>query len=289
MATSEPALKRTRTDTGPARCSADKPPLIPPSLETNPERLVRLVLRKAGRHIEQAMTKLRERVGAGRKVHGQQFSMLDVAGAIRLFRVEQKKAEEARAAQAAAQQQLRSSSLSLGAGGGAEDRGTADAAGDEEEPRALQPFRSKAQPLAYQGSFMPPAAVSRLVGDEPCAICLEPLRQQAQTIALCGHIFHRACLNEAGGERCPTCRQPMDMGRESFQELKTLVLLTRRDASYSNVLEFSRQELLADCNKRRSSGHPLFSLQTLEFVLTELARERPEKLLIEEDLVSLFL
>lgn len=48
------------------------------------------------------------------------------------------------------------------------------------------------------------------MGDDVCAICLEPLRVRAQTIALCGHVFHRCCLNRCGDLLCPQCRQPID-------------------------------------------------------------------------------
>jgi len=60
------------------------------------------------------------------------------------------------------------------------------------------------------GSYLAPSDVKRLVGDEACAICLEPLHAQAQTIALCGHVFHRSCLNRYGDILCPQCRQPID-------------------------------------------------------------------------------
>eukprot|EP00928_Gymnodinium_smaydae_P039178 TRINITY_DN26817_c0_g1_i1.p1 TRINITY_DN26817_c0_g1~~TRINITY_DN26817_c0_g1_i1.p1 ORF type:complete len:469 (-),score=41.15 TRINITY_DN26817_c0_g1_i1:380-1786(-) len=64
------------------------------------------------------------------------------------------------------------------------------------------------------GSYAPPLVVSRLVGDGVCAICLAPLVGQAQTIALCGHIFHRSCLNTCGSSKCPQCRRPMDAVEE---------------------------------------------------------------------------
>jgi len=69
-------------------------------------------------------------------------------------------------------------------------------------------------PLA--GSYVPPSAVGRLVGDDICAICLEPLRTQAQTIALCGHVFHRSCLNASRSSVCPQCRQPIDVEEAAF-------------------------------------------------------------------------
>eukprot|EP00403_Amphidinium_massartii_P048231 CAMPEP_0178463926 /NCGR_PEP_ID=MMETSP0689_2-20121128/50583_1 /TAXON_ID=160604 /ORGANISM="Amphidinium massartii, Strain CS-259" /LENGTH=613 /DNA_ID=CAMNT_0020090821 /DNA_START=31 /DNA_END=1872 /DNA_ORIENTATION=+ len=60
------------------------------------------------------------------------------------------------------------------------------------------------------GSYVAPATISRIVGDGICAICLEPLRNQAQTIAMCGHIFHRDCINKCGSAFCPQCRHLID-------------------------------------------------------------------------------
>uniref|UniRef100_A0A7S1W8F7 RING-type domain-containing protein n=1 Tax=Alexandrium catenella TaxID=2925 RepID=A0A7S1W8F7_ALECA len=68
----------------------------------------------------------------------------------------------------------------------------------------------KVLPEALSGSYLPPSEIGRLVGDDVCAICLEPLRLRAQTIALCGHVFHRCCLNRCGDLLCPQCRQPID-------------------------------------------------------------------------------
>jgi len=252
-----------------------------PTNEIPAEFLLRQVLRKSGRHADKAMTLLRERVVAGRKVHGRLFTKYDVAEAMRLFRKETQPE--------AAREPVRISATSSGS-----VAQPVDVAAVAPKPCALMPFKSSAQPLAYQGSFMPPAAVSRLVGDEVCAICLEPLRQQAQTIALCGHIFHRSCLNDAGSIKCPTCRQPVDMNTESLQELRSLIRSTRmsfgrRDAGFSNVLEFTRKELLEDCNRRRRSGVALFLMQSLEQALAELAKEAPESLVIEEDLIVLLM
>eukprot|EP00401_Gymnodinium_catenatum_P001677 CAMPEP_0117511070 /NCGR_PEP_ID=MMETSP0784-20121206/28317_1 /TAXON_ID=39447 /ORGANISM="" /LENGTH=1041 /DNA_ID=CAMNT_0005306729 /DNA_START=76 /DNA_END=3201 /DNA_ORIENTATION=- len=64
------------------------------------------------------------------------------------------------------------------------------------------------------GSYVPPPEVGRLLGDDPCAICLEPLRSRAQTITLCGHVFHRSCLEAARTQICPQCRQPIDLPDE---------------------------------------------------------------------------
>lgn len=63
---------------------------------------------------------------------------------------------------------------------------------------------------ASSGSYANPSAINDLVGDGICAICLEPLRNRAQTIAMCGHIFHRSCINSYGGSSCPSCRCPID-------------------------------------------------------------------------------
>lgn len=67
------------------------------------------------------------------------------------------------------------------------------------------------EPTESSGSYANPSAISTLVGDGICAICLEPLKGRAQTIALCGHIFHRGCINSYGGSSCPSCRCPIDM------------------------------------------------------------------------------
>eukprot|EP00971_Amphidinium_carterae_P191631 3802729-Amphidinium_carterae.1 len=61
------------------------------------------------------------------------------------------------------------------------------------------------------GSYVPPSMLGRLVGDDLCVICFEPLRLQAQTIAICGHIFHRQCLNSMPNATCPHCRQQIDV------------------------------------------------------------------------------
>mmetsp|Transcript_55315 Transcript_55315/g.109897 ORF Transcript_55315/g.109897 Transcript_55315/m.109897 type:complete len:289 (+) Transcript_55315:67-933(+) len=65
-------------------------------------------------------------------------------------------------------------------------------------------------PPLNSGSYLPQSEIKRLVGDDVCAICLEPLKARAQTIALCGHVFHRCCLNRCGDILCPQCRQPID-------------------------------------------------------------------------------
>lgn len=75
----------------------------------------------------------------------------------------------------------------------------------------LEGFSNNLKPRQSQpGSYLPPTEIERLVGDDICAICLEPLQGRAQTIALCGHIFHRACLNRCGSGLCPKCRMPID-------------------------------------------------------------------------------
>lgn len=79
--------------------------------------------------------------------------------------------------------------------------------GESESDSALQAM-SGMQPRT--GSFLPPNEINLLVGDDICAICLEPLQGRAQTIALCGHIFHRTCLNRCSSGLCPQCRSPID-------------------------------------------------------------------------------
>jgi len=83
----------------------------------------------------------------------------------------------------------------------------------EQEPAVMVtvPVASmKVLPESLSGSYLHPSEIGRLVGDDVCAICLEPLRLRAQTIALCGHVFHRCCLNRCGDLLCPQCRQPID-------------------------------------------------------------------------------
>jgi len=85
--------------------------------------------------------------------------------------------------------------------------------GAEQEPAVMVTVpvaTMQVLPEALGGSYLPPAEIGRLVGDDVCAICLEPLRLRAQTIALCGHVFHRCCLNRCGDLLCPQCRQPID-------------------------------------------------------------------------------
>jgi len=76
--------------------------------------------------------------------------------------------------------------------------------------------RLQVQELQFGGSYVPPSTLGRLVGDDVCVICLEPLRTRAQTIAICGHIFHRQCLNAASRQSgvCPQCRQRIDVEPE---------------------------------------------------------------------------
>lgn len=86
---------------------------------------------------------------------------------------------------------------------------------DQEEPAVMvsvpvPTVRVLNNDRATGGSFLPQDEIGRLVGDDLCAICLEPLRLRAQTIALCGHVFHRCCLNRCGDLLCPQCRQPID-------------------------------------------------------------------------------
>lgn len=79
------------------------------------------------------------------------------------------------------------------------------------------------------GAYLPPEEVQRLLRDDPCAICLEPLLGQAQVIALCGHVFHKVCLEAAAagasGSNCPSCRQPIDrLDPERLRLVSSLVL-----------------------------------------------------------------
>jgi len=71
---------------------------------------------------------------------------------------------------------------------------------------------SDAPPATHEsaGSYAPPSAVNALIGDALCVICLEPLQGRAQTITVCGHIFHRGCINSYGKSTCPQCRHPID-------------------------------------------------------------------------------
>lgn len=71
------------------------------------------------------------------------------------------------------------------------------------------------------GSYLSPGEIERIFGDEMCPICWEPLQGRAQTITLCGHVFHRACLNKYGGSTCPKCRKPIDELESDPQQMPT--------------------------------------------------------------------
>jgi len=229
------------------------------------DALVRLVLARSGAQLDRVVELLRHRVASGRKVHGQSYTPEEVEEAVSHY-----KARAACASTAAA--------------------GPGEAAA---APAAAAPARQAEGQVACRGSYMPPAVVAQLLGDDDCAICLEPLRHQAQTIALCGHIFHRICLNRAKSLACPTCRRPVDFDRERVQDLKALVLGVRRGADKDvpsfmrcNVMEFTQRELLASCNSRRSA-QPSYELAELVFALDELGREQRQCVLVDGDTVIL--
>lgn len=241
--------------------------------------LIQLVLYRAGHHVDKAIDMLRQRVASGRKVHSQKFTKEEVEEAVRCFK--------------AAKAEKLVAGVSAPASRGAVQPEAKVPAIVEEKGPAVAGASCQA---AYHGSYMSPAAVSRMVGDELCAICLDPLRNQAQTIALCGHIYHRSCLNEAGSVACPKCRGPVDMDRARLQELKSLIISTRRTPDPSepdflrcNLLELSRGELLASCNARRRSGQPLYGCAELAQALDELGRERQDDLLVDADAVVIML
>lgn len=82
---------------------------------------------------------------------------------------------------------------------------------DGPEAAVLQgPQAALGPATALNGSYLPPAELGRLLGAGTCSICFEPLQGRAVTVTLCGHVFHRSCLNTAGSPRCPQCRQPVD-------------------------------------------------------------------------------
>lgn len=227
--------------------------------------LIDLVLTKSGAQAERAIELLRHRVGAGRKVHGLRYTLREVDEAVRRFRDTASVADDSRDATLV------------------DDGGT-----------GVAPAQEVSGPIACQGAYMPPSVVSRLLGDDECAICLDVLRNQAQTIALCGHIFHRGCLDRASSLKCPTCRRPVDFDRCRLQDLKALVAGARKGSDNSlpsflscNLAEFSHRELLANCNARRQRDLPAFELAELDRALEELMHESPGRILVEGGSVTL--
>lgn len=74
---------------------------------------------------------------------------------------------------------------------------------------------TEGEPQVSPRSFLTHSDLWQLLGSASCSICLEHLRGRAVTVTLCGHVFHRSCLNQAGltdgrNLRCPQCRQPVD-------------------------------------------------------------------------------
>jgi len=287
-----------------------------------PELLVNLVLRKAGpARLERAVELLRERVANGRKIHGRNFSVMDVDAALLLF-----SQQPSVAAFVDAETAFVVTETVAGAAVGAAGLATACASssssssssstpptqtqqqqeqqrthevrvGEEYKPREEREEERELEALC-EGSYLPPSSLRRLLGDQECAICFEPLLAQALTIGLCGHIFHRGCLNRAGGVACPSCRRPVDIDRDRLAELRALVVSAPRAEALRggaadgpsflrcNILELSHGELLRRCSDRRRQGQPAFEASELGRVLEELRRERQDSILIEESLAS---
>lgn len=285
-----------------------------------PELLVNLVLRKAGpARLERAVELLRERVANGRKIHGRNFSVMDVDAALLLFSQQPSVAAETAfvvaetvagaAVGAAVLATCASSSFSSSSSSSTpptetqqqqQQRPHEGRVGEEYKPREEREEERELEALC-EGSYLPPSSLRRLLGDQECAICFEPLLAQALTIGLCGHIFHRGCLNRAGGVACPSCRRPVDIDRDRLAELRALVVSAPRAEALRggaadgpsflrcNILELSHGELLRRCSDRRRQGQPAFEASELGRVLEELRRERQDSILIEEDSVTLML
>lgn len=69
-----------------------------------------------------------------------------------------------------------------------------------------------------ESSFIDSSALEVLLGDIPCIICFESLRGKTLTVAMCGHIYHKACLDASPGDLCPQCRRPVDEPRQNEQD-----------------------------------------------------------------------
>lgn len=302
-----PSPKRRNIDVGSAgpdeglSPTKTKPPAPSWELSAKADMLLRLVLRKAsGGQEERVVCMLRERVSAGRKVHGQTITLEEVEEAVAAFRGEpcpHEKANEQAAAPKTPSPPTPQPALQEQAPPQAPPPPPPQAPPAAARKRgSMTPFGGPFMTVAFQGSYMPPSAVSQLVGDEVCAICLEALRKQAQTIALCGHIFHRSCLNNAGSLKCPKCRLPVDMDRERLHELKRLIMGTTRQKDICaphfwtcNVLEMSRADLLQSCNARRCNGEFAYTTQEIDQALSELEEEEKDKILVEEKCVTLMM
>jgi len=136
------------------------------------------------------------------------------------------------------------------------------------------------------GAFAPPFVIRRLVGEDPCAICLDPLSGQALTISICGHIFHKSCLETAGSTSCPQCRRPVDTDRPKvLRNLTREVLRDLRILVPPNYREISFRKLSQTVNGQRGSSGPPFSDRELIDAINALAREYRGAVIIDKGLV----
>lgn len=71
-----------------------------------------------------------------------------------------------------------------------------------------------------ESSFIDNSALEVLLGDITCIICFEILRGKTLTVAMCGHIYHKACLDASPGDilTCPQCRRPVDEPRQHEED-----------------------------------------------------------------------
>lgn len=240
------------------------------------EFLSMAVLMRAGPRAAQCIPLLRKRVADGKPVHGRRFSQEDVEAAIKLFHKENGPDVKIPPETAS----------SSGTASGSTHPGL-DAPSDLRQ-------------LCTHGGYIPPSAVNILLGEDVCAICLDPLRKQAQTIALCGHIFHRSCLNDSGSRFCPKCRRPVDApDRDQIESLKAVIIACMHDAEDDipvhlrcGIVDLSQKELLARCNARlekRAQGEASLTIDDLSLLLTEMREEGHKNLLLDRDSVVLTL
>lgn len=127
-------------------------------------------------------------------------------------------------------------------------------------------------------SWIPPEEVQRLFGDDLCVICLEPLSCQAQVLALCGHVFHKSCLEfGVSSGSCPSCRKPMD--RIAPERLLAVSILVMKvglmlPSVCGNIREANLATLLAKVNREaQKMGTQQASPQELRAALEALEKK----------------
>lgn len=89
-----------------------------------------------------------------------------------------------------------------------------------------------------ESAYASPEALADFLGGGTCVICLESLFGIGRAVAIagCGHIFHRACLDEARTWSCPQCRQPLDVPKEPASCKTAAAPLPRRPSESGSVI-----------------------------------------------------